>query len=137
MFYRNFLQSNKNYRKYFPAKIYNIFSNLNSLHKNTVLRNRVCSITTCLFRSETKRYTMKYRRTPQYCLKNNVHFYCMYSIKIKILSTLGTGYFLKIVKLIPSLKNQSALIAKISSRKQKKSLICKNKLPQKFRATRY
>ena len=32
-----------------------IFSNLNSLHKNTVLRNRVCSVTTCLFRSETKR----------------------------------------------------------------------------------
>ena len=36
-----------------------IFSNLISLHKNTVLRSRVCSITTCLFRSETKRYTMK------------------------------------------------------------------------------
>ena len=41
-----------------------IFSNLISLHKNTVLRSRVCSITTCLFRSETKRYTMKYWRTP-------------------------------------------------------------------------
>ena len=36
------------------------------------------------------------------------------------MSTLGTGYFLKIVKLIPSLKNQSALIVKISSRKTKK-----------------
>ena len=36
------------------------------------------------------------------------------------MSTLGTGYLLKRVKLIPSLKNQSALIAKISSRKTKK-----------------
>ena len=30
-----------------------IFSNLNLWHKNTVLRNRACSITTCLFHSET------------------------------------------------------------------------------------
>ena len=37
-----------------------IFSNLNSLHKNTVLRNRVCSITICLFRSETKRNTINF-----------------------------------------------------------------------------
>ena len=28
--------------------------------KKTVLRDRVCSITTCLFHSETKRYRMKY-----------------------------------------------------------------------------
>ena len=33
-----------------------IFSNLNSLPKNTVLRNRFCSITTCLFHSETTKY---------------------------------------------------------------------------------
>ena len=37
----------------------NILS-VNSLHKNTVLRNRICSIATCLICSETKRYTMKY-----------------------------------------------------------------------------
>ena len=40
-----------------------IFFNLNSLHKNTILRNRVCSITICLFHSKTKQYimyTMKY-----------------------------------------------------------------------------
>ena len=39
------------------AKIYSrgntVFSNLNSLHENTVQRNRVCSITTGLFFSET------------------------------------------------------------------------------------
>ena len=44
----------------FPAKIYSRVSltNLNPLHKNTVLRKCVCSITTCLFHSETKLYTM-------------------------------------------------------------------------------
>ena len=31
---------------------------LNSLYKKTVLRNRVCSIATCVFRSETKRCTV-------------------------------------------------------------------------------
>ena len=45
----------------FPAKTYSrgntVCSNLNSLHKNTVPRNRVCSITTGLFFSE------KYWRT--------------------------------------------------------------------------
>ena len=46
-----------------------------------------------------------------------MYFYCTYSIKTKILSMLGTGYFLKSQKLIPSKKNQSVLIAKISSRK--------------------
>ena len=38
--------------KIFPAKIYSrgntVFSNLNSLHKNTVPRNSVCSVTTGL-----------------------------------------------------------------------------------------
>ena len=42
----------------FPAIIYSR-ENLNFLHKNTVVRNRVCSITTCVFCSETKGYTMK------------------------------------------------------------------------------
>ena len=36
----------------FP-QIEQIFSDLNSLHKNKVLRNCVCSITSCLFHSET------------------------------------------------------------------------------------
>ena len=43
---------------------------------------------------------------------------------------LGTGYFLKSQKLILSKKNQSVLIAKISSRKTQKT-------PAKFRSTRY
>ena len=44
----------------FPAQFTpeQIFSNLNSLHENAELRSRVYSVTTCLFRSETKRYTM-------------------------------------------------------------------------------
>ena len=44
---------------------------------------------------------------------------------------LGTGYFLKIAKINSQQENQSVLIAKISLP------ICKNKLPQKFRATRH
>ena len=32
-------------------------------------------------------------------LFENMHFYCTYSIKTKILSMLGTGYFLKIAKI--------------------------------------
>ena len=32
-------------------------------------------------------------------LFENTHFYCTYSIKPKILSMLGTGYFLKIAKI--------------------------------------
>ena len=45
---------------------------------------------------------------------------------------LGTGYFLKSQKLIPSKKNQSVLIAKIGPRKKQKIAN-----PQKFRSTRY
>ena len=32
-------------------------------------------------------------------LFENMYFYCTYSIKTKILSMLGTGYFLKIAKI--------------------------------------
>ena len=42
-------------------------------------------------------------------------------IKTTILSMLGTGYFLKSPKLIPSKKHQSVLIAKISSLKTQKT----------------
>ena len=100
-----------------PAKNYSrgntVFSNLNSLHKNTVSRNRVCSITTGLFFSETN-------TDAPLVLFENMYFYCTYSIKTEILSMLGTGCFLKSQKLIPSKKNQSVLIAKISSRKTQK-----------------
>ena len=96
----------------FPAKTYSrgntVCSNLNSLHKNTVPRNRVCSITTGLFFSETN-------TDAHLVLFENMYFYCTYSTKTKILSMMGTGYFLKSQKLIPSKKNQSVLIAKISS----------------------
>ena len=54
-------------------------------------------------------------------LFENMYFYCTYSIKTTILSMLGTGYFLKSQKLIPSKKNQSVLIAKISSHKTQKN----------------
>ena len=90
-----------------------MFSNLNSLHKNTVPRNRLCSITTGLFFSETN-------TDAHLVLFENMYFYCTYSIKTEILSMLGTGYFPKSQKLIPSNKNQSLLIAKISSRKTQK-----------------
>ena len=49
-----------------------------------------------------------------YCLKIIMYFYCMYSIKTKLLLMLGTGYFLKITKInsqqekpiCPNCKNQ-------------------------------
>ena len=57
---------------------------------------------------------------------------------MKILSMLGSGYFLKIAKLIPCRKNQSVLKSqRLLPAKQKKLPICKNKLPQKFCATWY
>ena len=46
-----------------------------------------------------------------------MYFYCMNSVKTKILPMLGTGYFLKIAKK----KKQSVLIAKISLRKTQKN----------------
>ena len=54
-----------------------------------------------------------------------------------MLSTLGTGYYWPWVQgLIPSKKNQSVLIAKLSSRKtQKIPNPQKYKLPHKFHAT--
>ena len=47
----------------FPTKIYSrviILSLKFALHKNTVIRNRVCLITTCPFHTETQRYTTQY-----------------------------------------------------------------------------
>ena len=45
-------------QKFTPERIFSNFENL--LHKNTVLGNRVCSITICLYCSEAKRFTTKY-----------------------------------------------------------------------------
>ena len=70
-------------------------------------------------------------------LFENMYFCCT---KIqKILSTLGTEYFLKIAKIIPSKKKHLTLSKsqKLVPAKHKKSPIRKNKLPQKFHATRY
>ena len=50
---------------------------------------------------------------------------------------LGTRYFLKIAKINSQQDKPICLIAEISSRKTQKSAIRKDKLPQKFRATRY
>ena len=75
---------------------------------------------TCLFHSEKKRYTVNYWFYIGYPF-DHMYFYCTYLTKTKILSMLGTGYFLKIAKLIPSKKNQSVLMAKISFRKTKKN----------------
>ena len=110
-----------------------------------MLRNCNFSITTCLFRSETKRKTIiiiKWRaklskkaraklslvlhgtvRTPQYPLKN-MHFCCTFSIKTKIkYYQLFVLDFLKIAKINSQRKkNQSVLIANSSSRKIQKKL---------------
>ena len=63
---------------------------MNSLHKDTVQRNRLCSITTC----------QKQRNT---CLLfENMYFYCTYLIKTKILSCWVLGTFWKSQKLVPA-----------------------------------
>ena len=81
-------------------------------------------MTTYLFRSETKQFTMNYGNelgTYTVVLFENKYFYCTYSIKTKILSMLGTGYFLKLIaKVIPSKKKQSVPMAKIGSYKTQK-----------------
>ena len=67
--------------------------------KNTALRNHVCSITTRLFNSETKRYTITmyaYRSTVWKSILFLLHPEYTYLTRMKILSMLGTGYFLKI-----------------------------------------
>ena len=89
--------ANKFPQTFFPQKLTpeSIFSNLNSLHKNTGLTNHVCSITTCLFHSETTKY-----------------WFIAWKYVLSIART-----FWKSQKLIPSKKNQSVLIAKISSHK--------------------
>ena len=99
------IPKNKFPQTFFPQKFTpeKIFSNLNLLHKHTVLRNRACSITTCLFHSETKRCTMNYWYYIGFAygivLFENMYFYCTYLAKTKILPMLGTGYFLKISKI--------------------------------------
>ena len=100
---KNMLPQIKITAKIFPATIYSrgntaVFSNLNSLHKNTVLRNRVCSITTGLF-FQKQILTHTIART-QWKWK---YYQCW---------VLGTFWNRK--------KSQSVLIAKISSRKTQK-----------------
>ena len=70
-------------------------------------------------------------------LEKKKYFYCTYSIKMKILSMICPGLSENRKKFFPSKKNQSVPVAKICFFKTKKSPIGKNKLPQKFRATRY
>ena len=97
-----------------------------------MLRNCVCSITTCLFRSETKRLKRRAKlslvlqgmvRTPQYSLKNML-FCCTFPIKAKIkYYQWFVLTFWKWQKLISSgKKTQSVLIANSSSSKIQKNL---------------
>ena len=60
-------------------------------------------------------------------LLENMYFYCTYSIKTKILSMLGTGYFLKIAKI-------NSQQAKRICPNRKNCQSAKNKPPQKFHA---
>ena len=111
-----------------------------------MLRNCNFSITTCLFRSETKRLKWRAKlslvlhgtvRTPQYPLKN-MHFCCTFSIKTKIKYYQWFVLdFLKIAKINSQRqkKKQSVLIANSSSCKMQKNLpsakinFCKNFVP--------
>ena len=125
----------------FPAKIY---SRVNILWRKYTTQ-KYSTKKTCLFNNKL---SLSYRNKTVYnekLVSNRMHTslqvlikklysYCTFSIKVKILSTLATGYILKIAKTkFPARrKNKSVLITKISSCKMKK--IAK---PQKFRVTRY
>ena len=104
-----------------------IFSNLNLRHKNTVLRNRACSITTCLFHSEMTTHwyiTWKY-------------VFLFHALNKNQNNIINTGYWVhrkKSQKLIPGKKNQ---IICPYRKNHKKLPIHKNKLPQKFCVTEY
>ena len=108
----------------FPAKIY---SRVNILSLKFATR-KYSTNKSCLFNhnlSLSFRNKTVYNEIPVYCFEN-LYFCCKYSIKTKILPVLGSG----------CKKNQSFLIAKLVPAKHKKSPIRKNKLQQKFRATR-
>ena len=98
--------ANKNQKlpqTFFPQKFTPeyIFSKLSSLHKDTEIKNRVCSITTCLFHLEKNAengiqlITSFTQGTRTVVLFENMYFCCTYLTKTKILSMQGTGYFLK------------------------------------------
>ena len=76
-----------------------------------MLRNRVCSITTCLFHSETKRYTTKY----WFIVWKYVFLLHLLNKTQKYYESWVLGTFLKISKINSQQENQSVLIAKISS----------------------
>ena len=67
--------------------IHRIFSNLNSPHKNTVLRNHVCSIKTYLFHSEKNQQEIL-THTVVLCIlpQNNVMFGEIHTISARIRS---------------------------------------------------
>ena len=67
-------------------------------------------------------------------LCENMYFHCTYTHNT--ISDLSRTFW-KSPKLIPSKKNRSVLITKISSCKTQKSPICKNKHPQKFCPIQY
>ena len=122
----------------FPAKIYsrvNILYDLNSLHKNTVQ----CSITTYLFHSETKRYTMNNWFYIGYVYRSFVwkYVFLLHVLTKKeniinavswVLSENRKNYF-------PARKTNLYCSQKLVPVKYKKCPIRKNKLRQKFRAT--
>ena len=104
--------------KIFPAKIYSranaVFSNLNLLHKNTVPRNGVCSITTGLFLSETN-------TDAHLVLFENMSFYRTYE---NIINADNAGYWVlsEIEKLNPQQeKTVCPLLQKLDPAKYQKS----------------
>ena len=108
-----------------PAKIYSrvnlIYSDLILLHKNKVQKNCVCSITTRLFHSETKRiqwitgFTWYAYLSTVWKYVFLLHPDCTYLTRTKILSMLVAGNFLKIAKINSQRgKPMCPIVAKIS-----------------------
>ena len=95
-----------------------IFSKVNSLQKNTVVRNCVCLTTTCSLHPETKWVQWITDFTYAYCSIVWKYIFPLH-VRKKNENNINVGYrvldtFWKSQKLIPS-KKQSVLIAKICS----------------------
>ena len=91
--------ANKNYLRHFSHK--NLLQSRSSLSQ--IRYKKIHSKKSCLFNHNL---SLSFRNKTAYpktvlsgLLFENMYFCCTYSIKTKILSMLGTGYFLKIVKI--------------------------------------
>ena len=87
---QKYVPVNKNTTNIFSAKIY---SRVNILYLEFATQRHITQ-KSCLFNHNLSKKTKYW-----FIVRKSVYFYCTYSINAKILSILGTGYFLKMAKI--------------------------------------